>query len=208
MDTDAFVARKGAASIQALLQPGEVVVWTGVPKGPLFLSRRQGAAIAFGLVWWLALLWLGWTFRTFGDSPLLIVIGLVMLIGVLQDSWRTGRWLAGRIGEHYALTDRRVLVLDRGGRLRAEAGLLSAHAFRAAPPAGPRGAILLAEDAPLFSPTQTRALRLNPDEDAPRLSELVGHLAVFDLIRKTAAAWETRWAQSDDADAARDQGLS
>lgn len=197
-ETGTRAARKRAAAVQALLKPGETVVWTGAPQGQLFLSRRQGAAIAFSLVWWLVLLSAAWSMRAFADSPLLIVIGLFVAIGALQDSWRTGKWLAGRIGEHYALTDRRVLVLDRKGGLKAEVGLLTAHPFCAAPATGARGAILLGEDAPLVDLTQGRVLRINPEEDAPRLSDLVGHLAVLELIRTTAAAWEAQWAASSD----------
>jgi hypothetical protein len=91
IEADTRAGRKRAGAIQALLQPGETVVWTGAPQGSLFLSRRQGAAIAFTLSWWLVVLLLGWTARAFADSPLMIVIGLIVLIGVMQDSWRTGR---------------------------------------------------------------------------------------------------------------------
>lgn len=195
------------AALRNLLKPGEKVIWTGAPGSMQFLSRRQGAAIAFNLIWWLIMLWLGawaWAMR---DSPMIIVLGVVFLIGVLQDSWRTGRWLARRIGETYALTDRRVLIIERSGKLRAEAGLLSPHPFRAEPPSGKRGAILLGDDQPLWSflnarpgdgqtilsVTNHRSLKLNPDDDAPRLSGLVGHLAVLDLIHRTAADYEARW---------------
>jgi len=196
-----------------LLQPGEKVIWTGSPTTLQFLSRRQGAAIAFNLAWWLIMLWLGawaWAMR---DSPLVIVLGIVFLIGVLQDSWRTGRWLARRFGETYALTDRRVLIIERSGKLRAEAGLLSLHPFRAEPPSGGRGTIMLGDDQPLWSflsarpgdgqtvlsVTNHRNLKLNPDDDAPRLSGLIGHLAILDLIRRTAADYEARWMAGTNA---------
>lgn len=194
IDADRRGSGRRSAGIQALLQPGETVVWTGAPQGLPSLSRRQGAAVAFNLAWWASLLFVGWSMRAFAGSPLLIALGVFVGIGALQDSWRTGRWLAGRIGVHYALTDRRVLVLDRKGGLKAEASLLTVHAFRAAPATGARGTILLGEDPPLIDLTQGRALRVNPDEDAPRLSDVMGHLAVLDLIRTTAAAWEVRWA--------------
>lgn len=197
-EAETRAARMRAAAVQALLKPGETVVWTGAPQGQLFLSRRQGAAIVFNLIWWLILLSAAWSMRAFAESPLLIVIGLFVAIGALQDSWRTGRWLFGRIGEHYALTDRRVLVLDRKGGARAEVGLLTAPPFRAAPATGARGAILLGEDAPLIDLTRGRVLRINPEEDAPQLSDVVGHLAVLELIRKTAAAWEVQWAGTND----------
>lgn len=187
----------GTRAVEALLQPGETIVWTGAPLGRLFLSRRQKAAIAFSLGWWLILLVVGWSLRAFAESPLLIAIGLFFIIGAAQDSWRTGKWLARRFGEHYALTDRRVLAVDRKGGLSAEASLLAAHAFRAVPATGDRGAILLGEDAPLFAFGQGRPLRINPDEDAPRLSDVAGHLALLELIRTTAAAWETRWAAEE-----------
>ena len=192
-DADTPGSRKRAAAVRALLQPGETVVWTGASQGRLFLSRRQGAAIAFSLLWLASLLFVGWSMRAFADSPLLIVFGVFVGIGVLQDSWRTGRWLLGRIGEHYTLTDRRVLVLDRKGGLKAEASLLTAHQFRAVPATGARGTILLGEDQPLIDLTQGRVLRVNPDEDAPRLSDVTGHMAVLELIQTTAAAWEVRW---------------
>jgi hypothetical protein len=179
---------------RGLLQPGETIVWTGAPQGLLFLSRRQGAAVTFNLVWWLIMLLIAASAWAMRDSPLVIVLMLIFLIGVLQDSWRTGRWLVRRIGETYALTDRRVLVIERSGKLRAEAGLLSAHGFHAAPPSGARGAIMLGDDQPLWSATSGRRLRLNPDEDAPRLSGQIGHLALLDLIRRTAADNEIRWA--------------
>lgn len=197
-ETETRAVRKRAAAVQARLQSGETVIWTGVPRGRLFLSQRQKAAILFSLGWWLILLFTAWSMRAFAESPLLIVLGLFVAIGAAQDSWRTGKWLFGRIGEHYALTDRRVLVLDRKGGLKAEAGLLSAHQFRAVPATGVRGTILLGEDQPLFVPTQGRAVRINPEEDAPRLSDLVGHLAVLELFRTTAAAWEVQWAASSD----------
>lgn len=178
---------------RALLQPGEKIVWTGAPQSLLFLSRRQGAAVAFNLVWWLIMLLVGASGWSMRESPIVIVVGVILLIGALQDSWRTGRWLARRIGETYALTDRRVLILERSGRLRAEAGLLRAHEFRAAPPSGMQGAILLGDDQPLWSFMSGRRLKLNPDEDAPRLSGQIGHLALLDLIRRTAADHESRW---------------
>ena len=184
------------ARIDSLLKAGETVLWTGGPHGALFLSRRQGAALAFNLVWWALCVMIGAWAITMRDSPIVIVLMLVILIGVLQDTWRTGRWIARRIGERYVLTDQRILVVEGSGRLRSECGLLSVHRFRAAPPAGPRGAILLGEDAPVFAPFKARWLRLNPDEDAPRLSDLVGHVAVLELIQRTAAVWETRWAEA------------
>jgi hypothetical protein len=92
-----------------------------------------------------------------------------------------------------------VLVLDRKGGLKAEVSLLSAHGFRAAPATGARGTILLGEDQPLFAPGQGRPLRINPDEDAPRLSDLVGHLAVLAVIHTTAADREAQWAGADEA---------
>lgn len=190
-----------------LLQPGERVIWTGAPHSLQFLSRRQGAAIVFNLFWWLILLLVGASAWELRESPIVIVIGIVFLIGLLQDSWRTGRWLARRIGETYALTDQRVLIFERSGKLRAQAGLLSAHQFRAAPPSGEQGAILLDDDQPLCgfgrsrpedgrtlqALTTNRNLKLNPGEDAPRLSGLIGHLAILDLIRRTAADYEARW---------------
>lgn len=185
-----------SAGVGRLLAPGEHLVWTGAPATFLFVSRRQGAAIAFNLVWWLIMLLVGASAWALRDSPLVIVIGIFLLIGVLQDSWRTGRWLARRIGETYALTDRRVLVIERSGKLRAEAGLLAAHGFRAAPPSGVQGAILLGEDRPLWTPAGGRSLNLNPEQDAPRLSGQIGHLALLDLIRRTAADYEARWAAS------------
>lgn len=197
-EAETRAARKRAAAVQARLQSGETVIWTGVPRGRPFLSRRQGAAILFSLGWWWCLLMAAWAARAHADSPLLITVGVFVVIGALQQSWRTGGWLFGRIGEHYALTDRRVLVLGRKGELKAEVGLLSAHAFRAAPGTGVRGTILLGEDLPLFVPTRGRPLRINPEEDAPRLSDLVGHLAVLELIRETASAWEVQWAGTSD----------
>lgn len=199
------VAPENAA--RGLLQPGEKIVWTGSPHSLQFLSRRQGAAVAFNLVWWLITLLIGASVWAMRDSPLVIVLGVVFLIGVIQDSWRTGRWLARRIGETYVLTDRRVLIIERSGKLRAEAGLLSAHQFRAAPPSGEQGAILLDDDQPLWGLRRSRPedgrtlqalntsrnLKLGPDEDAPRLSGQVGHLALLDLIRRTAADYETCW---------------
>jgi hypothetical protein len=184
---------------RGLLQPGETIVWTGAPHGLLHLSRRQGAAVAFNLVWWLILLLISASVWAMRDSPLVIVLVLIFLIGVLQDSWRTGLWLVRRIGETYALTDGRVLVIERSGRLRSEAGLLGVHRFRAEPPSGERGTILLGEDQPLWAPASGRRLRLNPEDDAPRFSGQVGHLALLELIRRTAADYEIRWAAEADA---------
>ena len=186
------------SAARGLLQPGERIVWTGAPHALLFLSRRQGAAVAFNLFWWLILLLIGASVWAMRDSPLVIVLGVIFVIGVLQDSWRTGRWLARRIGETYALTDRRVLVIERSGAPRAEAGLLSAHQFRAAPPSGELGTILLGDDQPLWAPANGR-LKLNPEEDAPRFSGQIGHLALLDLIRRTAADYEIRWAAETNA---------
>ena len=184
---------------RGLLQPGEKIVWTGAPHALLFLSRRQGAAVAFNLFWWLILLLAAASVWAMRDSPLVIVLGVIFLIGVLQDAWRTGSWLARRVGETYALTDRRVLVIERSGALRAEAGLLSAHQFRAAPPSGEQGTILLGDDQPLWALASGRRLKLNPEEDAPRFSGQIGHLALLDLIRRTAADYEIRWAAEANA---------
>jgi hypothetical protein len=158
-----------------------------------FLSRRQGAAVVFNLVWWLIVLLVGASAWAMRESPIVIVVGIVVVIGALQDSWRTGRWLARRIGETYALTDRRVLIIERSGKLRAEAGLLSAHQFRAVPPSGEQGSILLGDDQPLWAVATGGRVKLSPEEDAPRLSGQIGHLALLELIRQTAADYETRW---------------
>lgn len=184
----------GSLSIGPLLEPDEHVVWAGRSGTHLFLSRRQGAALAFNILWWLIILSAATSLWGFRDSPLVLVVGLIFAIGALQDSWRTGRWLLRRWGERYVLTDQRVLVIGRSGEIVAHASLLNAHLFRLVTAPGLRGTILLDKDEPLFQ-TGSR-LDLKPERDAARLSGVEGADALFALIQKTAAEREVEWTAS------------
>ncbi len=179
-----------------LLEAGEGLVWSGRPGTGFYASQRQMAALAFTTLWWLGLLVIGWQAWGLRDSPLVLVVGGVLLIGALQDSWRTGLWLLRRWGEQYVLTDRRVFIIGRGDRIRADVSLLTAHTFHCVAAPGGRGTIVLGPDRPIFSPASGRRLDLNPEADAPRLSGLEKAEQVFTLLMKTAAEREARWAAS------------
>ncbi len=186
-------------SVGHLLGAGEGLVWSGRPGTGFYASQRQIAALAFTTVWWLVLLVIGWEAWGLRDSPLVLVVGGILLIGALQDSWRTGRWLLRRWGEQYVITDRRVLIVGRDDRIRADVSLLTAHTFHWVAAPGWRGTIVLGPDQPIFSLASGRRLDLNPQADAPRLSGLDKAEQVFTLLMKTAAEREAQWAASTDA---------
>ena len=97
------------------LLAGEKVLWSGRPRQGLMLTARDALMIPFSLMWGgFAIFWE--TSVVAGRAPLVfklfgipfVVIGLFLIFGRLP----LDAWLRGRI--HYALTDRRVLILRDG----------------------------------------------------------------------------------------------
>jgi len=84
------------AAIADRLLPDETVLWWDRPSQDLFLlTPRDALLIPFGLLW-----------AQFGVPFLLI--GLLLILGrFLLDAWL-------RAGTHYALTDRRALIVRTG----------------------------------------------------------------------------------------------
>jgi hypothetical protein len=128
---------KQHAALQALLEPGERVLWTGQPTNlglalePLsvFLPPATEMRISIWVVWAAALspaifmyAWVGLTvFRS--PDPLglavLAVSGLPFLLPALfVIGKRVARMRAAARGMTYAITDRRVLLESRNGRRR------------------------------------------------------------------------------------------
>ncbi|WP_417232939.1 hypothetical protein [Brevundimonas sp.] len=183
--------------VGALLEPGEHLVWSGAPGARLFLSRRQAVAAAFLVLHGaLALLLVLTVQGLFGFGP--VTVGAVALAGLslVVQGWRFWTWWSRRFGEHYVLTDSRVLVVERDGTLRSETSLLKAHLFRLSASLGGGSTVVLGQDEPLWTPPSSRSLNLKPAADAPRLSGLDDGGKVFALIRKTAEARERFWAAS------------
>ena len=97
------------------LLAGEKVLWSGRPWQGLMLTRRDALMIPFSLVWGgFAIFWESnvvsmkapLVFKLFGIP--FVVIGLFLIFGRLP----LDAWLRSRI--HYALTDRRALILRDG----------------------------------------------------------------------------------------------
>jgi len=112
---DAF---QSSQQFQPYLLPGERVLWSGQPKQGLALSGRDALLIPFSLLWggfaifWNVGVWTDfpntgisadWLFKLWG-LPFLIV-GLYLIVGRFFHDVIIRRNL------HYAVTDRRVLIL-------------------------------------------------------------------------------------------------
>jgi PH (Pleckstrin Homology) domain-containing protein len=95
------------------LDPGEHILWEGIPYQGIMFQRGDILAIPFSIFWFgFALFWEGtaivlgapFFFLIFGS--VFIVIGFYLCIGrFLFDKWR-------RTKTTYALTDRRVLIVS------------------------------------------------------------------------------------------------
>ena len=177
-----------------LLEPGEPIVWQGAPGSMYFLSHRQIAAIATSLISAAVFYWIATVFWALQPGAIMVAVLIFVGSGIAWSFWILGRWLLRRIGEHYALTDRRVLIIGRDGRLRAEFSLLSAHLIRLVPAPGLRGTIILGSDKPLMRFSGRVSVDTNPRSDAPRLSAIEGADMLLDLIMRTAATREREWS--------------
>ena len=103
MATDSFAGR---------LLPNERMLWSGRPRQGLMLTARDAFLIPFSLLWGgFAIFWetealsknAPWFMALWGVP--FVAIGLFMIFGRLP----VDAWLRRRV--HYALTDRRVLIL-------------------------------------------------------------------------------------------------
>jgi hypothetical protein len=164
----------------ALLDPGERLLWVGMPAGGLRLTPKGIGTSVFGLFFFgFSVFWtlgaaspllvgfsgempggFGWFFILFPLFGLpFVAIGAYMLFGhVLHDAWRRRR-------TRYALTDRRAIITSWAGRR-------SLKSF----PIGP-GTLIDYQPGPeasLFFATETSV-----DSDGDRTSERIGfeHIA-------------------------------
>jgi hypothetical protein len=125
--------------LRQLLEPGERLLWHARPR-PFAAILDAGLTLIARLVLPLAVLLLGWTLlpgperAALGDAidraawatalPLLelrlmallfgVALAVSLLLGVLSALSRLGTALARSLDTRYAVTDRRLLVLERG----------------------------------------------------------------------------------------------
>jgi hypothetical protein len=101
-----------ASQFQGRLLKGEKVVWWGQPKRGLLFTRRDWLLVPFSLFWaGFIVFWEtnvlranGATFMKLWGVPFML-IGIYLVVGrYVVDAWV-------RRGTHYALTNRRVLIL-------------------------------------------------------------------------------------------------
>jgi hypothetical protein len=106
-------------AVENELMKGERLLWFGRPDPNRFFARNDVFLIPFSLMWGgFAIFWEisvireGWGFGVVWGIPF-VAIGLYMIAGrFLVKSRRRRR-------THYALTDKRVLIVDGGGSTRA-----------------------------------------------------------------------------------------
>ena len=184
------------AKLNQLLEAGEAIIWTGQPSTCWFLSQRQGWSIA---AWTLLLVVSAFLAPALISNPL-SVWGLLAgggLVWLAWDTWRLGRWLVRRRGEFYAITTRRILVLERDCSLRGSLSLLRSHEIRRAPSLHVLDTLILGPDRALF---QGHRLDTRPSSDAPRLSGIAGGESVLAIIHKATADREIEWTNDDGTD--------
>lgn len=106
MYIDAFAGR---------LLKGETIVWSGRPRQGIMLTGRDLFLIPFSLLWGgFAIFWEASVLSTKAAAFMslfgvpFVVIGLLLIFGRLPID----AWLRRRL--HYALTDRRILILREG----------------------------------------------------------------------------------------------
>jgi hypothetical protein len=110
-----------AVAIQPELLSGESIVWTGQPRTSVIFHKEDAFLIPFSLLWGgFAIFWAAsvsgiwgtqshgrWTFGMMWGVPF-VLIGQYMIWG----RFFYAAWLKGRT--HYAVTNRRVIVVQEG----------------------------------------------------------------------------------------------
>jgi hypothetical protein len=112
---DAPDSETSARAFAGRLLPRERVIWSGKPARGLRFSARDWLMIPFSLLWGgFAVFWEVSVFQTRAPGVFrlwgvpFVAVGLYLIAGrFVVDAWLRGR-------THYAVTDRRVLIL-RGG---------------------------------------------------------------------------------------------
>jgi hypothetical protein len=106
-------------AVENELMKGERLLWFGRPDPNRLFARSDGFVIPFSLMWGaFAIFWEisvireGWSFGVVWGIPF-VAIGLYMIAGRFLVKARRRR------RTHYAVTDKRVLIVDRGGSTRA-----------------------------------------------------------------------------------------
>jgi hypothetical protein len=109
--------RRLPAALAGQLDDGERLLWHGQPERRGLLLNRFNLRGA--VLWLLGLFW--FSVLTLRGMPrvLLMTGGGLLGLGGLLLVHRTARALRRARATHYALTDRRVLVLQRGRRVRS-----------------------------------------------------------------------------------------
>jgi hypothetical protein len=106
-------------AVENELMKGERLLWSGRPDPKRLFARSDAFVIPFSLLWGsFAIFWEisvireGWSFGVIWGIPF-VAIGLYMIAGRFFVKARRRR------RTHYAVTDKRVLVIDRAGSTRA-----------------------------------------------------------------------------------------
>lgn len=183
-----------SSDIGGYVRSDEKLVWKGRPQQGIRLYAQDAFMLPFGLLWGggvVAVFGAGW--REFSAAPL--PFSLFPLIFLLAAAYITiGRlahdaWIRSRIA--YALTDRRVIILRRGGDLTTlEIGRISQIRFR---PRGDRADIIFGPAPSMFSLFGARSFRASFSLWVPALSDTPQFIGVengrrlFDQIEDARA---------------------
>jgi len=120
-----------AAAVQPDLISGEIVLWAGQPDTSVIFHKEDASLIPFSLLWGgFAIFWEGsvtgmwgahsshrWTFGMLWGVPF-VLIGQYLIWG----RFFYAAWLKGRT--HYAVTNRRVIVVQEGWKRHMAAAYL------------------------------------------------------------------------------------
>ncbi|MEW6411426.1 MAG: hypothetical protein AB1483_03015 [Candidatus Zixiibacteriota bacterium] len=99
--------------INAQLNPGERILWTGHPRGGLVFRGSDIPFTLFGIIWLSFVLTAAFNALTFEEIPIPVLVVLVPFLAIglyivlfrfLHDAWRRSR-------TYYSLTDRRVIIV-------------------------------------------------------------------------------------------------
>lgn len=94
--------------LEDVLQPGEEVLWKGIPEPGIHLRREDAVLIPFSILWFAFALFMILSMRENGPlGVILILVGLHLLFGRFVLS---AQWAAHTV---YAVTNQRVMILTR-----------------------------------------------------------------------------------------------
>ena len=172
--------------ISQRLTTGEQVIWSGKPAGGLFFRAQDIFVVPFTLIWLIfavgmsagAASFLGASVFSLLFVGFFLGIGLFMLIGrFLLDMWLRRR-------THYALTDRRILILRTGPFPRATSiGLNAIPEAQLRLLSGGRGTIRFGQPPSGAGNTGSMVPALDA---TPEFLDIHDASKVYDLVQETA----------------------